>query len=111
MDGQISLDEFMENCATYTIKRLIYSQSLTCYKTICPYCRIENPDSRRYGDRRPLNICKSCGKRFDDVNIEIKKSKEYEEVEKLGLQGAVYKDEKGRWREWQDPYAKRTVTE
>ena len=109
MDGQITLDSFMEGCSNTKIKKLIYSQSLTCYKTICPYCRCDNPEDRgfQYSEeerRLPLNVCRCCRKKFDNVNLEIRKSKDLVEVEKLGLHGAVHKDEKGKWHEWQDPY-------
>jgi hypothetical protein len=43
--------------------------------------------------------------------LDIRKSKDLMEVEKLGLNGPVYKDEKGKWHEWQDPYAKKNVVE
>ena len=105
MDGQIGLDEFIGGCENYTIKPLIYSMSLTCYKTICPYCKIDHPEDERG------NICRSCGKKFDDVNLDVRKSKDYLEVERLGLHCAVSKDEKGVWHEWVDPYAKRSVIE
>lgn len=100
MDGQMTLDSFIDGCSVTKIKPLIYSQSLTCYKTICPYCRCDNPEP----DRPPRNICRFCGKKFDDVNMEIRKSKDLMEVERLGLSGAVHKDEKGKWHEWRDPY-------
>lgn len=116
MEGQMTLDTFIDGCTTTNIKPLIYSMSLTCFKTVCPYCRCDNPDERGYyvgaeTNKLPRNICRSCLKKFDDVNLEVRKSKDYEEVEKLGLQGPVHKDEKGKWHEWVDPYAKKVVIE
>ena len=72
-------------------KRLIYSRSLTCYKTVCPYCKVDNPD------REKRDTCYHCGDVFDDVNLDIRTSKDLAECEALGLKGAVKKDEKGRW--------------
>ena len=99
MDGQMELGQFMEGCTNYKIKPLIYSMSLTCYKTICPYCKGDLPDDRGYGDRRPTNVCKFCGKIYDEKNLEVRKSRDYLEVERLGLSGAVYRDEKEKWHE------------
>lgn len=86
----------------YKIRPLIYSQSLTTRKTICPYCKFENPDTRAwelqclpYWDM-PLDTCPNCGKRYEGITEE--KSRDLKEVEKLGLTGAVHKDDKGRWR-------------
>lgn len=85
------------------MKPLIYKMSLSCYKTICPYCKYENPDSdfRKisglpYANERK-DICPCCGKQYDMDNIKVTKSKDYEEVEALGLKGAVTKNEKGAW--------------
>ena len=111
MNGQIGLEQFMDGCTNYKIKPLIYSMSLTCYKTICPYCHCDHPDDRPYSERHLVNICKFCGKRYDDENLDVRKSKDYQEVERLGLNGAVYKDEKGKWHEWKDPYDKRSITD
>lgn len=101
MDGQINLSEFMNDCVDYKIKRLIYSKSLTCYKTVCPYCHADNPDSRSRWEIRnlPTNICNCCGKKFDDVHLDVRKSKDYLECERLGLHGPVSKNEKGKWEE------------
>ena len=117
MDGQIELSEMLEaeGLETYKIKPLIYSLSLTCAKTICPYCKMEDPDAfeptncfkrwNRYKDLpyydKPLDFCPSCGKRFDRENLDVRKSKEYKEVEALGLKGMVARDEKGNWYEVQ----------
>ena len=72
-------------------KRLIYSRSLTCYKTVCPYCKVDNPDREKH------DTCYYCSGVFDDVNLDIRTSKDLAECEALGLKGAVKKDEKGRW--------------
>lgn len=69
---------------------LIYSLSLTCYKTICPYCKLENPDGDNvrswvYGypfRNEPVNICPRCGNKYDVDNIKEIKSKEYIEAER-----------------------------
>lgn len=92
-------------------KPLIYSLSLTCHKTICPYCKFENPDSemnhqRAYATNRrlqfwatPLSVCPSCGKEYDRDNKKVIMSKDYAECEALGLKGAVRKNDKGQWEE------------
>lgn len=72
-------------------KRLIYSRSLTWYRTICPYCKVDNPDREKH------DTCYSCGGVFDNVNLDIRTSKDLAECEALGLKGAVRKDEKGKW--------------
>ena len=88
-------------------KPLIQSLSLTCHKTVCPYCKMDNPDSESnrgwihsypYKDE-PLNICLQCGNEYDRDHPKIVMSRDYAECEKLGLKGAVYKDEKGVWHE------------
>lgn len=97
----------------YKIKPLICSMSLTCVKTVCPYCKYENPDRTEFNNRsirhksmtvlpyydKPLDYCPACGKQYDAENLDIRKSKEYKEVEALGLKGAVAKDDKGKWYE------------
>lgn len=68
---------------------LIYSMSLTCYKTICPYCRLENPDGDNVRSwvynypyrNEPVNICPRCGNKYDVDNIKEFKTKEYIEAE------------------------------
>lgn len=108
--GQMTLDGFKD------IKPLIYSCSMSCLKTICPYCRQENPDStdpldctKRDDHKRmnknfypfydlPLNFCPTCGKEFDRDNCEVRMTKEFEKanpeyVKKLHI------DEQGRKRE------------
>lgn len=82
MNGQIELFK----------KPLIYSKSLSCYKTICPYCKYDNPD-------RDGNVCPNCFKEFDAENVKVIKSKDFAECETLGLKGAVAKDNKGKWYE------------
>ena len=92
-------------------KRLILSLSLTCHKTICPYCKMDNPDCGAYhrgctGENlglkfwdSPLDICPRCGKRYDREDPEVRMSRDYAECERLGLRGAVTKDENGKWIE------------
>ena len=86
-------------------KPLIYSKSLTWYRTICPWCHLDNPEDKekrsplysRENVGLPLDICPSCGNPYDMENMVIKKSKDYAECEALGLKGAVAKNEKGKW--------------
>ena len=86
-------------------KPLIYSKSLTCYKTVCPYCGFDNPEDE---DKRnalysrenvglPLEVCPSCKNVYDMGNMVVKMTKDYAECEALGLKGAVKKNEKGKW--------------
>ncbi|MBR3360032.1 MAG: hypothetical protein IKG39_01705 [Lachnospiraceae bacterium] len=94
-----------------TIKPLIQSLSLTCHKTVCPYCKFENPDSMENHERfrgtnirlqywqSPLDFCPNCGKKYDRDHPKVIMSKDYAECEKLGLKGAVRKNEKGQWEE------------
>lgn len=93
------------------VKKLIYSLSLTCHKTMCPYCKYENPDSQEKHTKNyalnlhleywqtPLDICPSCGRKYDRDHPKIVMSKDYAECERLGLKGAVRKNEKGQWEE------------
>lgn len=118
IEGQMSLfDTLQKHCKNIAkdckedIKPLIYSLSLTCHKTICPYCKYENPDSemnhqRAYATNRrlqfwatPLDVCPSCGRKYDRDNKKVIMSKDYAECEALGLKGAVRKNEKGQWEE------------
>ena len=86
-------------------KPLIYSKSLSWYRTICPYCKMDNPDSEDYRSELysrenvglPLEVCPNCRNVYDMENMVIKKSKDYAECEALGLKGAVAKNEKGVW--------------
>jgi len=107
------MEQIKMDIIDYKIKPLIQSLSLTCHKTICPYCGMDNPNADDYPDttrrRRdykvyphyslPMDYCPNCGKKFDTEKLETKMSKDYAECERLGLKGAVYKDEKGKWRE------------
>ena len=107
---QMTLADFMA-IKPRNLKRLILSLSLTCHKTICPYCKMDNPDSEENHNRirgenlrlefwdSPRDICPRCGKRYDRDFLEVRMSKDYAECERLGLRGAVTKDEKGKWIE------------
>ncbi len=109
MSDQMTLDDF--GIQTQKIKPLIYSLSLTWHRTICPYCKMDNPDAEENHQRArgqnlrlphwdtPLDICPNCGNRYDRDHKEVRMSKDYAECERLGLKGAVAKDEKGRWYE------------
>lgn len=118
IEGQMSMfDTLQKDCKNIAkhckkeednkIKPLIYSLSLTCHKTICPYCKYENPDieSHHYKSSgnpywcTPLDVCPSCGRLFDRDNKKIVMSKDYAECEALGLKGAVRKNAKGQWEE------------
>lgn len=93
------------------IKPLIQSLSLTWHRTICPYCKMDNPDSAYNHERfrgqnarlrfwdSPLDICPNCGKRYDRDNLDVRMSRDYAECEALGLKGCVRKNEKGKWEE------------
>ena len=93
------------------IKPLIWSLSLTWHRTICPYCKMDNPDSEVNHSKfngwnlrlefwdSPLDICPNCGKRYDRDNPEVRMSRDYAECEALGLKGAVRKNEKGKWEQ------------
>ena len=96
MDGQINLEDILETegLETYKVKPLIVSMSLSCVKTICPYCKMENPDAteplncfKRWSKYKhlphydkPLNFCPSCGKKFSGEDV--RKTKEYIEEER-----------------------------
>lgn len=114
---QMSIFDFIEGqekpemTKKEAIKPLIDSRSLTWYRTICPYCKFDNPDSMENHERirgenmrlkywqSPLDICPNCGKRYDRDNPKVMMSKDYAECERLGLKGAVRKNEKGEWEE------------
>ena len=93
------------------IKPLIDSRSLTWHRTICPYCKFDNPDAMENHQKSraqsinlqywqtPLDFCPNCGKKYDREHPKIVMSKDYAECEKLGLKGAVRKNEKGQWEE------------
>jgi len=102
-DGQMTLDDFVKvkspepetvQKITRKQKPLKYYMSLSAYYTKCPYCSAENSEKQVSDD---VYECMRCHERMIGVN-EIK-SKEYREVEALGLSGAVTKDDKGRWAE------------
>jgi hypothetical protein len=110
IEGQMTLEGCKE------VKPLIYSLSLTCHKTICPYCKMDNPDSvdmkdctKRYHVYReqkefypyfdlPLNFCPRCGKEFDRDNCEVRVSREYAKADPEYM-AKLWKDEKGKYRE------------
>lgn len=74
-------------------KPIIWHISLTSVYTECPYCHSHNSENPKTGE------CRQCHSIIDLANEVVKKSKDVIECEKLGLHGAVYKDEKGKWRE------------
>lgn len=109
MMGQMELSEYIPELQQKP-KPLIWSLSLTWCHTICPYCKLDNPDSeynRKYIFSKrnhpylsnDLSICPHCGKKYDTQNVQIKKSKDYAECEALGLKGAVQKNDKGQYEE------------
>lgn len=93
------------------IKPLIESYSLTWHRTICPYCKFDNPDGMENHEKNhatnihlqywqtPLDFCPNCGKKYDRDHPKIIMSKDYAECERLGLKGAVRKNAKGQWEE------------
>lgn len=93
------------NLGAKKVKPLIFSKSLSCCETICPYCKMINPESpnkrselySRENTGLPLDICPNCGQKYDMENMEIKMTKDYAECEALGLKGAVTKNKKGKW--------------
>lgn len=74
-------------------KPIIWHYSLTAIYTECPYCHSHNSENERTGE------CKYCHNIMDLTNEVVKKSKDVIECEQLGLSGAVYRDDKGRWQE------------
>lgn len=105
-EKQLRLDDF--GIQTEKIRPIWQYLSLTWCYTKCPYCGLENPDSEHYRKtirykmpyaKSPLDICPSCGNRYDMEHPVVKMSKDYAECEKLGLKGAVRKNEKGQWEE------------
>lgn len=116
-DGQMSIFDFIEGqekpekTKEEAIKPLIDSRSLTWHRTICPYCKFDNPDSMENHTKgrgqsfhlefwqSPLDFCPNCGKKYDRYHPMIVMSKDYAECEKLGLKGAVRKNEKRQWEE------------
>lgn len=85
------------------MKSIIWHISLSAVYTECPYCHAQNSENSRTGE------CKICHNIMDLANEVVKKSKDVLECEKLGLHGAVHKNEKGQWEEWKDPYANKEI--
>ena len=81
------------------MKGIIWHYTLTSIYTECPYCHSQNSENERTGE------CKNCHNIMDFGNEVVKKSKDVLECEKLGLQGAVHKNDKGQWEQWVDPYS------
>lgn len=115
MNGQVELTDMIEGTETYEIKPLIYSLSLSCFKTVCPYCKMENPDATElknafmrigrirnnkkwypYADK-PLDYCPSCGKRFD-TKCEVRMTKDFMKLNTEYV-SKLQKDQQGRYRE------------
>ena len=113
---QMSIFDFIENGQNGSrtkeeVKPIIQNLSLTCHKTVCPYCKYENPDSAENHQKvrgqnmrlqywaTPLDVCPNCGRKYDRDNPKVIMSKDYAECEKLGLKGCVRKNEKGQWEE------------
>ena len=80
--------------ARCNMKSIIWHYSLTSIYTECPYCHSQNSENERTGE------CKNCHNIMDFGNEVVKKSKDVLECEKLGLQGAVHKNDKGQWEQW-----------
>ena len=93
-------------------KAPIMHLSLTHHWIECPKCHSDSGCIRDelvgHGRERHLETfqndrCSKCGQLLDwsDEAIEKKKkmTRDYAEVEKLGLHGAVAKDDKGKWYE------------
>ena len=101
MNGQIEM--FLKP------KAPIWHISLTQSWYECPKCKNTEGlcDSKIDRLRNYYSVlaesCPECGQTltWDDEEIEkvAKKSKDYKECEKLGLHGAVRKNEKGKWEE------------
>ena len=110
IEGQMTIE------GTQEIKPLIYSLSMSWFHTICPYCKLDNPDStdiydctkrdRHFVDNRkfypfvdlPFNFCPQCGKEFDREHCEVKMTKDFMK-ENPEYVAKLWKDEKGRWRD------------
>ena len=81
------------------MKGIIWHYTLNSIYTECPYCHSRNSENEHTGE------CKICHNIMDLGNKVVKKSKDVLECEKLGLQGAVHKNDKGQWEQWVDPYS------
>lgn len=79
---------------SYKRKPVIYHMGLSAYYYECPYCKATNSVEHSLEGA----YCRCCSKYFDgEVERKSKDLKECEE--QLGPGGgAVYKDEKGKWR-------------
>lgn len=100
-DGQMTIDEYLGVNKTDPAakkqsksKPLKYHMSLTAYYTKCPYCGAENSEKQISDD---MYECKNCHSQM--IGVTEIKSKDYKEVERLGLKGLIGKDDKGRWAE------------
>ena len=101
IDGQIEM--FPQR------KAPIYHISLTSCYFECPKCKNQNIGSSKFDYHAQCwyqvqeDECPECGQHltWDDDEIEkvAKKSKDVIECEKLGLTGAVRKNDKGKWEE------------
>jgi Zn finger protein HypA/HybF involved in hydrogenase expression len=89
MDGQMTLFE--------TAKAPIWHSSLTASYVVCPTCKEVNHIENWH------NRCPDCGQLLDQSPEAIAKaekvSADLKECRKLGLHGAVRKNEKGKWEE------------
>ena len=105
-EGQMSISDFLKEKDPETAKKiekkpnckpLKMFMSLSAYYTKCPYCGAENSEEP-IGIRNHYRFrCLKCGAQM--VGVAEIKSKEYREVEALGLNGCVTKDDQGRWAE------------
>lgn len=115
MGEQMELSSFIPDVINYEVKPLIYSLSTSCFKTVCPYCKAENPDSTDMNDctKRdhihrelknfypyfdlPLDYCPACGKKFD-TNCEVRMTKGFMDLNPEYV-AKLHKDDKVRWRQ------------
>lgn len=105
-EGQMSISDFLKEKDPETAKKIekkpkckplkMYMSLSACF-TQCPYYGAENSEEL-IGIRNHYRFrCLKCGAQM--VGVAEIKSKEYREVEALGLSGCVTKDDKGRWAE------------
>lgn len=113
----MELSSFIPDVINYEVKPLIYSLSTVCFKTVCPYCKMDNPDATEinnctkriekirnknnrkwypYADK-PLDYCPACGKKFD-TNCEVRMTKNFIDLNPEYV-AKLHKDDKGRWRQ------------